>query len=191
VVVLLAAISIVAIKSEGESDQSSESNGSVGNASRARDFDLAEARRFDDFTIYWLGESFSGLPLTGIHELHDPGIAGLESETLDDAVQLTYGDCKVPAGEESCSIPLAIIIQPYCQARPEDFDGQTISNIRGADVKVGGSLVLWTKDVYISISGTDLELVKAAAENLVALTGDGPKSPSEPLGPPTAIGCGG
>jgi hypothetical protein len=157
-------------------------------------FGLEDARQFNDFSIYWVGESFRGLPLNVIQKLHDPGIPGLEAKTADDVVVLGYGDCDIQFGEESCAVPLSITVQPYCQATPEDIDDAVKAGpefeIRDAKaLQTSGSLVIWTNDVHISIAGTSVEIQRDAAENLVALTAMGAKSTSETLGPPSRVEC--
>ena len=60
------------------------------------EWSIEEARAFDEFTLYWLGETYSGLPLTEISRYtYDapPGQVGSE-----DTVLFIYGTC-TPVGE--------------------------------------------------------------------------------------------
>lgn len=164
--------------------------------SAAASRDLERARAFDEFPLYWLGESFQGLPLTAVVWIEDPGaFPGKPWERPPAKVWIfDYGDCTIPPGRESCPIPLTIQIRPYCEVPPEIIADRVKTGppleVRGALVqRTGHSLRLWTSNVSIGIDAIDLNLLMEAAENLVRLNGGAPSSPDEPLGPPDDIDC--
>jgi len=48
------------------------------------DWTVEEARQFDDFPLYWLGDEYDGLPLTRTYKLRSPAIP--------DTVGFVYGE---------------------------------------------------------------------------------------------------
>jgi len=149
---------------------------------------LDDARRFRDYPLYWLGETFEGLPLMAVQ-----GVGG--SGYSVDAVAFIYGDCTIPPGGESCPVPLDIDILPHCKVPPAIIAerakrGQPFT-LRGASAQwVGETLHVWTGPVVIRVSSTlGDSFTTEAAENLVRLNGGEPSSPAEDLGPPDNISC--
>jgi hypothetical protein len=157
---------------------------------------VENAREFKDFSVYWAGESFQGLPLVAVHRIDYPGRWPGEIYNVPwHEVSFDYGDCAIPPGEESCTVPLTIAIRPYCEVPPEIVADAAKTGppeeIRGAVAQRMGKphMQLWTGNVSISIDATDEALVDEAARNLVRLNGDKPTSPGEALGPPDKIEC--
>jgi hypothetical protein len=157
---------------------------------------VEDAREFEGFPVYWLGESFQGLPLVAVHRMDYPGRWPGEIYNVPwHEVSFDYGDCTIAPGESSCPVPLTIAIRPYCEVPPEIVaDAVKIGpaeEIRGAVAqRTGTSQVrLWTSNVSIGIHATDSATADAAAQNLVRLNGDKPSSPEEALGPPDEIEC--
>ena len=157
---------------------------------------VEDAREFDEFSVYWLGESFQGLPLERVARMDYPGHApGTIYNVPWHEVSFIYGDCTIPPGGSSCPVPLSIGIRPYCEVSPEVVWGVARTappeEIRGALVQRIGrsSMRLWTSNVSIGINATDESLVDEAVRNLVRLNGDKPSSPEEALGPPDQIEC--
>jgi hypothetical protein len=155
-----------------------------------------DMRKFNGFPVYWLGESFQGLPLVAVHRMDYPGaFPGKPYNHPWHEVSFDYGDCTIAPGESSCPMPLSIHTRPYCEVPPEVVWGVARTappeEIRGALVQRIGrsSMQLWTSNVSISINATDPAIDDAAAQNLVRLNGDKPSSPEEPLGPPDQIEC--
>jgi hypothetical protein len=155
-----------------------------------------DMRKFKEFPVYWLGESFQGLPLVAVQRIDDPG--GFPGKPYNDPrneVAFLYGDCTIAPGESSCPVPLNIVIRPYCDVPPEVVADAAKTGppeeIRGAVVQRMGEshMQLWTSNVSITIAATDPAIDDAAAQNLVRLNGDKPSSPEEPLGPPDQIEC--
>jgi len=157
---------------------------------------VEDARKFEGFPVYWLGESFQGLPLVAVQRMADPG--RWPGEIYNDPrneVRFIYGDCTIPPGETGCPMPLSIHTRPYCEVPPEVVLGPEKTGppevIRGAMVHRMGksSMQVWTSNVTISIATTEEGLLDEAVRNLVRLNGDKPSSPEEPLGPPDQIEC--
>jgi hypothetical protein len=158
------------------------------------DFGLEEARQFDEFSLYWLGDEFQGMPLRKLSKLESQGVPSLDGKTRSPPYRIvvfSYGDCRIPAGAQACPIPLSLNISPYCETPPEVIRSDSpFRDIRGAQAHgAGGAMSLWTRDVHISISGTDAAMVEAAVRNLVSLTPGGPVSAAEDLGPPFDVDC--
>ena len=104
--------------------------------------DVAAARGFDRFPLYWLGEEFEGVPLVHV-----------EARPESEIVTFVYGDCDPPGHDEGgCSPPLQIQIMALCPHLeivrvPASANEPTI---RGAPVgRADGAPVLLTKEVQI------------------------------------------
>ena len=159
---------------------------------------LEDAREFEEFPVYWLGESFQGLPLVAVHRIDYPGRWPGEIYNVPwHEVRFIYGTCTAAPGQSSCPVPLSIGIRPYCEVPPEAIPNAMRATapeeeIRGAVVqRMGRSshMQVWTSNVSISINATDPAIADAAAQNLVRLNGDKPSSPEEALGPPDQVEC--
>jgi hypothetical protein len=157
---------------------------------------LEDAREFEGFPVYWLGESFQGLPLERVARMdYEGAFPGKPYNHPWHEVRFIYGTCTIAPGESSCPVPLSIDIRPYCEVPPEIVADAVKTGppeeIRGAVVqRTGTSQVrLWTSDVSIGIHATGEALVDEAVRNLVRLNGDKPCSPEEALGPPEQIEC--
>ncbi|MGB2694285.1 MAG: hypothetical protein WBD55_03755, partial [Dehalococcoidia bacterium] len=67
---------------------------------------LDEVRAFEHFPLYWVGEEYDGLPLTNV-------ILTPAGNPANSYVTFIYGSCTPSGGNESCSLPLSIRVQPY------------------------------------------------------------------------------
>jgi hypothetical protein len=154
-----------------------------------------DIREFEEFPVYWLGESFHGLPLVAVHRIDYPGaFPGKPYDDPRNEVSFDYGNCTIGPGESSCPMPLTIAIRPYCEVPPEVVAAVWTGppeEIRGAMAQRMGrsQMQVWTSNVSITIAATDEALVDEAVRNLVRLNGDKPSSPEEALGPPDQIEC--
>jgi len=155
-----------------------------------------DIREFKEFPVYWLGESFQGLPLERVARMDYPGgFPGKPYNHPWHEVGFIYGNCTIAPGRSSCPVPLTIAVRPYCEVPPEVVLGpartEPPEEIRGALVhRMGRSqMQVWTTNVSISINTTEEGLLDEAVQNLVRLNGDKPSSPEEPLGPPDQIEC--
>jgi hypothetical protein len=148
----------------------------------AGDMTVDQAKAFAGFTLYWLGDTYQGLPLTKIH--HD--------EPTD--VRFIYGTCTTEDPSGSCNLPLELIEQPNCAVVPDmiatEAKQSSMFKIRGADaLAVSGGIVLWTADVSITIFNDtdDASVERLAAQSLMPINGQNIPS-SAPL--PATITCG-
>ena len=151
---------------------------------------LEDAREFHEFSLFWLGESHEGLPLTVTYR----------SETVaQNIVRFVYGE---PIRTQSASTaPLHILIQPYCDSTPERTQTRLArySDVGGSfrDVEVrglrgiltgdesDGSVYVWTGDSALQISGV---APLPATEALIPIAEDS-SAPLKPLQPPTSTEC--
>ena len=155
---------------------------------------VEDARSFDDFTLYWLGEEIEGLPVTQItrYKFDDP----VNPLSKEDSVSFIYGDCTPRLDEETgCSVPLSIRVEPRCSQAirftPGDFPGEDIS-VRGVPAKYHDEdhITIWTDDVTVSIQRSDTKIAPALAlaDALVLLNQPEP-SPGEQLLAPHFSPC--
>jgi hypothetical protein len=133
---------------------------------------IEDARAFDEYPVYWLGEEFDGLPLTNISYTH-----------RENTVFFAYGDCEPPK-DGGCAPPLEIIIEPCRQNPPGRYATSldSLVEIRGAKAALQREFVLWTGEVAVTIFA-ERELAVEAANALVSVR-DGPEAAAKPLEPP-------
>jgi hypothetical protein len=139
--------------------------------------EVSTAQAFDEFSLFWLGPEFEGLPLTGIIRSQRPQDDSLPYRNAENLVLLIYGRCE-PKGssEPSCPIPLSIGVEPYCERPPElvapHADGP-ITITRGVEaIDNAGALRIWTADVTVRIAATaDAGLRQRALDALIPLNG--------------------
>lgn len=150
------------------------------------DWTIQDARAFQEFPLYWLGESYEGLSLTAIIRYRYDPEPPIPAVTAEDSVAFIYGTC-TPSPEAGCAPPVQIIVEPYCTRPPEIIAplaavGSSF-DMRGATAQwVTDHLRIWTGDVSTTIFA---EAEISAAEQL-RLVSEGPEGALLPLGPPTA-----
>jgi hypothetical protein len=125
---------------------------------------IQEARDFKEWPLYWLGESSQSLALTSIDEFTpDRGFPTMNS------VDLIYGTCTQQPGQEACTPPLSIVVEPLCFTPPERIAGverDSPFDFRGAkalwvdEIQLG----IWTGDSAVFIFGSKERVLKAAEE---------------------------
>ncbi len=116
----------------------------------AGDWTIEDARAFDEFALYWLGETFEGQSLTDVARYEYDGSQGGAPENM---VSFGYGDC-TPVSEGGCPLPFDVRTDPYCDKPP----GFAVTE-RGPDVDIRGALgrrvaehfQVWTGDVTVSV----------------------------------------
>lgn len=146
-------------------------------------WEAQQARDFDQFPLYWVGEEFQGYPITDIIR----SVSGPDALVPEDSVTFLYGTCTPPAGEGGCADPLQIVVEPYCFVPPSLVGASNPIEVRGgAEAFNSDGWRLWTGKVTVRIFAylTDLQL--AAIDALVSANGMGPASPSELLPTPDA-----
>lgn len=137
---------------------------------------LDEARDFNDFPLYCLGESYGGFALNEIRSYGDIG-----DLKLDPSVTFTYGDETCPENGSNCWTPIWIHVEPYCVGRPEqtlswlhhlvslpEYSNWAISEVQVRGVKAyrfGHSRTyLWTESsaIIVDANTADLDSVQVA-----------------------------
>jgi hypothetical protein len=159
---------------------------------------LDDARRFDEFSLYWLGESFAGLPLAEIsRRVYDPSPGTALELSRENSVNFFYGDCQPrPDQETGCPIPLWLKVEPNCARSttftPDAFPIGEARTIAGVPARYldEGHVVLWTEDVTITIGSLGREAIPAldAAGSLEPLVGSD-ASVNDVLPPPDMSSC--
>lgn len=124
---------------------------------------IQEARDFEDWPLWWLGESFESLALTHVEEVTPE--RGFRTMNF---VSFTYGTCTIAPGRQSCGPPLEIQISPLCWVPPERLGiaQDDLVDFRGAKAlwREGGTVRIWTGDTTILIGASGERLQKAAEE---------------------------
>ncbi len=130
---------------------------------------IEDAQQFDQFSLFWLGEEFEGLPLRRI--------SYVSSEKV---FLFVYGSCN-PRGESGCAPPISLTIKP-CNLEPHG--GGASFEIRGARAAFSraGQLKVWTREVTVSVFAEPGLAMRAA--NALRPVSEGPEGALKPLGPP-------
>ena len=159
---------------------------------------IPEAKQFQEFPLYWLGETYAGLPLTSMRLTTDGN--GVTHATFN------YGDPS-RTGQGSWLPPLKIDIQPYCGYSPfeflshdeywhEDWNAEPIEvHVRGVNgylqrySSTNSSLFLWSggSSIHVGTWKSNLE-VEEAAKSLTPIA-DENASATQPLPPSTPTSC--
>ena len=142
--------------------------------------ELAEARTFPYFRVYWVGASFEGSHLTAADGLRE------YIERIGDSVY--YGDCvkaKGIFGGGSCELPLQVTTVIYHFHSNGPLGRQHNIVVRGVPATVydeGRSIEVYTGRVAVDIFSDDYAHALAAAQRLLPI--NAPGSAAEPLPPP-------
>lgn len=154
----------------------------------------AQVQSFDGFPLYWLGESFEGLPLTATTRRNDP--PDTAQRVHANYVSFIYGDCAA-ADESGCAPPLEVQVWPACERSLADYAltpaGEPVPHlatvVRGvpaAYFENGLRLELYTGTVTVVVFGLDPgRLARAAA----ALRAANALASTRPVLPPPAVGA--
>ena len=135
------------------------------------------AAEFGDYALVSPGQEFQGLPATACYRVTSPAKFdrdGTVREPATDFFVFIYGDCVIPEGEEACTPPVQVIVDPPCADTPlaEHLKAEKVK-VRGhdVDVKTDASVRIETKDwkatLYAADSG-DYEKSKQRALQLAA-----------------------
>jgi hypothetical protein len=142
--------------------------------------ELAEARTFPYFPVYWVGPRFEARPLAAVD--------GLRSYLSGVGDSVYYGDCvhsKGIFGGGSCLLPLQVTTVVYRIHSNKTLGPQRNIIVRGVPAAVydeGRSIELYSGRVAIDIFSDTYAHAIAAAEQLYPL--NAPGSASQPLPPP-------
>ncbi len=127
--------------------------------------DLAVARSFRLFTVYWVGRSFDGVPLTAADTQRDYNAVAGE--------RVYYGNCDKPSSIVStvgCRLPLEIATVDYYKIdsrRNIGLGTRTVTAIRGVPAVIfdgGRSIQIYTSKLAIDIYADTPARAMAAAE---------------------------
>lgn len=131
-------------------------------------FTLRQVRAFDGFPLYSLGESWAGLPLTGVYRIDDQPYRG-ERVRRDD-VTFVYGSC-APRPGEGCLPPLQVQSWTSCERNPRLYAirAERAERIAGRPARfyeAGRRLELSAGATTVVIYAIDPRLLRRAAASL-------------------------
>lgn len=130
------------------------------------------------FPVYWLGQRFDGMRITGV--LIDPG----------GAVTLRYGDCLV-GGQFTCVTPLELVSSPDNSFLPGEGEAGQTRLVRGAkalSTQSGRALAIRTGSVVVSLRADDAALALRAARLMAPVNKVGlPLQPLPSAAPDTGL----
>lgn len=135
-------------------------------------FSLAEARTFQDFPVYYVGETFDAHPLVAVLRRKDTG-SHPDEPIRANYVSFIYGDCDA-GGDLGCAPPLEVQTSPACLYTPEDIAlvPDEIVQARGVNAFLydeGHKVVLVAGAATITIYGGSREEVVTAVQRLRAV----------------------
>lgn len=126
------------------------------------------------FPVYWLGETFDGLPVS--EATHDPS----------GAYSVQYGEC-LEGGQATCVTPLLVVTSPDNSFLPGGSTPSARTRVRGAGARLaqaGRTIVIATAGVVVDIYATSARAAAAAARTAVPI--NVPGAPEAPLAPALA-----
>jgi hypothetical protein len=142
--------------------------------------ELASARTFPYYTIYWAGPTFEHHPVTAAD-----GIQAYKASTGD---SIYYGDCVAgngPLGSNGCLLPLKVRTTVYSLHSNVELGTQRNTIIRGVPAAVfeqGRAIELYTGQLSIDLYSDTATRALAAANLLRPLNAAG--TSAAPLPPP-------
>lgn len=126
--------------------------------------ELASARTFPYYTIYWAGPTFAGRPVTAAD-----GVQAYKASTGD---SIYYGDClsgNGPLGSNGCLLALKVRTTVYSLHSNVELGAQRNTVIRGVPATIfdeGRAIELYTGQLSIDVY-SDTEAHALAAANLL------------------------
>jgi hypothetical protein len=142
--------------------------------------ELAGARTFPYYTIYWAGPTFDGRPVTAAD-----GMQAYKASTGD---SIYYGDCvsgNGPLGSNGCLLPLKVRTTVYTLHSNVELGTQRNTIIRGVPASIfdeGHAIELYTGRLMIDVYSNTAARALAATNLLRPLNASG--ASSTPLPPP-------
>lgn len=136
--------------------------------------ELAGAQTFPYYTIYWVGPSFQGKPLTAAD--------GVDAYKPSSGDSVYYGDCvsgNGVLGSKGCLMPLKVSTVVYALHSNVDLGTQRNTIIRGVPAAVfdeGRAIELYTGRLMIDLYSNTRARAYAAAQQLRPLNAGGPSS---------------
>jgi hypothetical protein len=156
------------------------------------DLTIDGAAAFPDFPLYSVGQSFEGLPLTGMTRRLEARVA--PDPVRANFVGFRYGDC-TPGPDAGCPAPLEIQVWPACERNlssysltplgdPLPHESLSVRGVPAAFFEEGQRLEVYTGSVSVVLFGEDSASLLRAADVLQAVNRpDGP-GPREALPAP-------
>jgi hypothetical protein len=138
--------------------------------------EIAALAAFDEFPLYFLGDSFQGLPLVEIQRV--VGTPRPNRPVTSNYMLFVYGTCEVaPGSDTGCPVPLTVHVWPACERNPSVYEigpGEPYpreqTSLRGVPAALfdeGTRLELYTGTVTIVLTSLDAGLLSKTAEALV------------------------
>lgn len=115
-----------------------------------------QADAFTDYPLLYAGDNVLGYPLISCQ--HDKTANRYDDQgrllhSATDSFAFAYGTCVIPAGRDSCAIPVTIIIDPPCsnfQVSPA-FAKERVT-VRGAEAMVDENGTIWFETPTYKVS---------------------------------------
>lgn len=158
-----------------------EADDGAASGAAQSDLTIGGAAAVPDFPLYAVGESFEGLPLTGMTRRLEARVP--PDPARANFVGFRYGDC-TPHDDAGCGAPLEIQIWPACErnlssysltpfGHPLPHEGVTARGVPAAFFEEGRRLELYTGRVSIVMFGDSKAQLLRAAEALQAVNAPG------------------
>lgn len=154
----------------------------AGGAAPSSSFTLEQARAFDEYRLYFPGDSVDGHALTAVLRRNDTA----------SYISFVYGDCEAE-GEAGCAPPAEVQVWPACRRNLALYDGQSlvagspvpervvVRGVPGAFLDRGTRLELETGRSLVAVFAGSRENALRIAAELEAL--DGSIAAGAPLPP--------
>ena len=151
-------------------------------------YSIKEAQTFQQFGVYYAGDSVLDLPLTVVHRKPVTGFG--PTANAQDAIYFLYGFCNLPEGDGGCAPPVQVINEPACIYNPSLYEGQgpfgpvpdetQIRGVPAAFFEHGERLEIQTATSTVVVYGPNENAVRAVADALESLN----VNPRVPAGGP-------
>lgn len=107
-----------------------------------------EIEAFDRYPLFWLGTEYAGFNLRAIIPVRYDAPPGVPAFYGNDSVSFVYGDCE-SADEQGCELPLSVIVQPICEARPDEI----AEHVKAGPLETvrGGALLQRFQDGHVQL----------------------------------------
>ena len=119
--------------------------GSLEGSAPSGNYSLGQAKLFEDFPLYAVGEQFGDLPLVAVERRFDDSTAA--ASVRANFVDFIYGTCD--ASEGGCAPPLSIQVWAACERNPMSY---------GPEIEREGPLEIRGVPAYFFEDGHRLEL---------------------------------
>jgi len=158
-------------------------------------WELDDVRTFGDYEVYYLGDSYQGLPLVEVLRIDYDGTFpdNPELNRPDHRIVFIYGDCEIQEGEDRCPVPLTLNVRPENELPVDKVMGKQgpPECVRGALVQrlKSGAVEIWTGDAQVELVPVGDVNLEPAVSSLMRANGGKPDVPSQPFPPPKGGEC--